>query len=225
MCNDAGDPMCGIAGLLQPSRRAFQRAEAMSFVERMNACIAHRGPDADGVWADADGRCVLGQRRLSIIDTSDAGTQPFASGDGRWWITFNGEIYNVGEVRAELERAGVRFRGRTDTEVLVEAIAFWGIFPGTIVFSMVYSEGLSLALIAGAMRALQDRRWVLAGLLAATASAVEPVVFAIIPAFGGVALLAGMAATVGGLAWLGERGRTAGSRDAERRLKAARLGR
>jgi len=119
--------MCGIAGLLQPSRRAFQRAEAMGLVETMNACIAHRGPDADGVWADPDGRCTLGQRRLSIIDTSNAGTQPFSSGDGRWWITFNGEIYNFTDVRAELERAGVHFRGRTDTEVLVEAVAFWGI--------------------------------------------------------------------------------------------------
>ncbi len=55
------------------------------------------------------------------------GAQPFSSGDGRWWITFNGEIYNFADVRAELERAGVRFRGRTDTEVLVEAVAFWGI--------------------------------------------------------------------------------------------------
>ena len=99
----------------------------MDLVERMNARLAHRGPDADGVWADPDGRCVLGQRRLSIIDTSDAGRQPFSSGDGRWWITFNGEIYNFADVRAELERAGVRFRGRTDTEVLVEAVAFWGI--------------------------------------------------------------------------------------------------
>jgi len=119
--------MCGIAGLLQPNRRSLQRAEAMDIVARMNACIAHRGPDADGVWADPDGRCVLGQRRLSVIDTSDAGRQPFRSGDGRWWITFNGEIYNFAEVRAELERAGVHFRGRTDTEVLVEAIAFWGL--------------------------------------------------------------------------------------------------
>ncbi len=98
----------------------------MRLVERMNASIAHRGPDADGVWSDPEGRCVLGQRRLSIIDTSDAGRQPFASGDGRWWLTFNGEIYNFQDVRGELERAGVRFRGRTDTEVLVEAVAFWG---------------------------------------------------------------------------------------------------
>jgi asparagine synthase (glutamine-hydrolysing) len=119
--------MCGIAGLLQPTRRVLARDEAMQLVQRMNTSIAHRGPDADGIWGDAAGRCFLGQRRLSIIDTSDAGRQPFASGDGRWMLTFNGEIYNFQDVRAELERAGVRFRGRTDTEVLVEAIAFWGV--------------------------------------------------------------------------------------------------
>ena len=118
--------MCGIAGLLQPTHRVLARDEALQLVQRMNACIAHRGPDADGVWADPDGRCVLGQRRLSIVDISDAGRQPYASGDGRWWLTFNGEIYNFQEIRAELERAGVRFRGRTDTEVLIEAVAFWG---------------------------------------------------------------------------------------------------
>jgi asparagine synthase (glutamine-hydrolysing) len=118
--------MCGIAGLLQPTHRVLARDEAMQLVQRMNTRIAHRGPDADGVWADRDGRCVLGQRRLSIVDTSDAGRQPYASGDGRWWLTFNGEIYNFQEIRAELEGAGVRFRGRTDTEVLIEAVAFWG---------------------------------------------------------------------------------------------------
>ena len=118
--------MCGIAGILQPTHRVLAREEAMQLVESMNCSIAHRGPDADGVWSDPDGRCVLGQRRLSIVDTSDAGRQPFASGDGRWWLTFNGEIYNFQDIRGELERAGVRFRGRTDTEVLVEAVAFWG---------------------------------------------------------------------------------------------------
>ncbi len=118
--------MCGIAGLLQPTHRVLARDEALQIVQRMNTCVAHRGPDADGTWADADGRCVFGQRRLSIVDTSDAGRQPYASGDGRWWLTFNGEIYNFQEIKAELERAGVRFRGRTDTEVLIEAVAFWG---------------------------------------------------------------------------------------------------
>jgi asparagine synthase (glutamine-hydrolysing) len=95
-------------------------------VARMTASLAHRGPDADGLWEDPQGRCALGHRRLSIIDTSDAGRQPMATGDGRWLVTFNGEIYNFQEVRPALEAAGVRLRGRTDTEILIEAIALWG---------------------------------------------------------------------------------------------------
>ena len=141
--------MCGIAGLLQPTHRVVARDEAMHLVQRMNTSIAHRGPDADGVWSDPDGRCVLGQRRLSIVDTSDAGRQPFASGDGRWWLTFNGEIYNFQEIRSELARAGVRFRGRTDTEVLIEAVAFWGMdalarFDGMYAFAAYDTQTKSL---------------------------------------------------------------------------------
>ena len=119
--------MCGIAGLFQSRQRTYSRDEATRIVSRMNDCIAHRGPDSEGVWSDPEGRCVLGQRRLSIIDTSNAGLQPFASGDGRWWITFNGEIYNFEDVRRDLQQTGTVFRGRTDTEVLVEAIARWGV--------------------------------------------------------------------------------------------------
>jgi len=95
-------------------------------VATMTRSIGHRGPDAEGLWADPAGRCVLGHRRLSIIDTSDAGQQPMHSRDGRWVITFNGEIYNFLELRPALEAAGVRLRGRTDTEVLLEGIALWG---------------------------------------------------------------------------------------------------
>jgi asparagine synthase (glutamine-hydrolysing) len=118
--------MCGITGLWQAKKRVFSREAAIALVNAMNDSVAHRGPDAEGVWSDPEGRCVLGQRRLSIIDTSDAGRQPFASSDGRWWITFNGEIYNFQELRRDLEAAGVRLRGRTDTEVLLEAVVLWG---------------------------------------------------------------------------------------------------
>jgi asparagine synthase (glutamine-hydrolysing) len=118
--------MCGINGLWQAKKKTFSRDEALRLVAAMNDSLAHRGPDDEGVWSDAEGHCALGQRRLSIIDTSEAGRQPFASGDQRWWITFNGEIYNFREVRIELEAAGIRLRGRTDTEVLIEAIALWG---------------------------------------------------------------------------------------------------
>jgi asparagine synthase (glutamine-hydrolysing) len=87
--------------------------------------LAHRGPDGHGVFVD--GPLGLGHRRLSIIDLSDAGRQPMSSGDGRLHITFNGEIYNFLELRADLERRGHRFRSRTDTEVLLAAYREFGI--------------------------------------------------------------------------------------------------
>jgi asparagine synthase (glutamine-hydrolysing) len=88
--------------------------------------VAHRGPDGSGVWVDERARCALSHRRLSVIDTSDAASQPFQSGNGRWQLSFNGEIYNYRDIRARLEWQGCRFRSRSDTEVLIEALAFWG---------------------------------------------------------------------------------------------------
>jgi len=118
--------MCGIAGIFRSGNSPLVAPEMAAFVEAMTSSMAHRGPDASGLWSDPSGRCVLGHRRLSIIDTSDAGRQPMATSDGRWMITFNGEIYNFQEVKPALEAAGVRLRGRTDTEVLIESIALWG---------------------------------------------------------------------------------------------------
>jgi len=88
--------------------------------------LAHRGPDAAGVWRSPDGRVCLGHRRLAIIDLRAEANQPWVSHDGRFVVTFNGEIYNFLRLREELERAGVRFRTRSDTEVLVEAYRAWG---------------------------------------------------------------------------------------------------
>ena len=118
--------MCGIAGLYRP-RQPFQAAEGERLVRRMTDALVHRGPDGEGQWSDAQGRCILGHRRLSIIDISDAGRQPRTSNDGRWVITFNGEIYNFRELKPVIERAGGQVRGRTDTEVLVESLALWGV--------------------------------------------------------------------------------------------------
>ena len=121
-----GELMCGIAGLYRP-RQPFQAAEGERLVRLMTDALVHRGPDGEGQWSDAQGRCILGHRRLSIIDISDAGRQPRTSNDGRWVITFNGEIYNFRELKPVIERAGGQVRGRTDTEVLVESLALWGV--------------------------------------------------------------------------------------------------
>jgi asparagine synthase (glutamine-hydrolysing) len=118
--------MCGIVGLyttgtplvLEPTQRT---------IRSMADSITHRGPDAEGAWIDPKGRCGLGHRRLSIIDTSDAGRQPMISADGRWVISFNGEIYNYRELRKELIAEGSVIRGLTDTEVLLEGIVRHGV--------------------------------------------------------------------------------------------------
>ncbi len=93
----------------------------------MNDALRHRGPDDDGVWTDGDAGVTLLHRRLSIIDLSTAGHQPMMSADGRYVITFNGEIYNFQELRPELEARGARFLGHSDTEVMVEAFAAYGV--------------------------------------------------------------------------------------------------
>jgi asparagine synthase (glutamine-hydrolysing) len=90
--------------------------------------VAHRGPDGDGwrVFESSCGPVVLGHRRLAIIDISDSGAQPMSYADGRYWITYNGEIYNYLELRRELEQRGWSFRTHSDTEVLLAAYATWG---------------------------------------------------------------------------------------------------
>jgi asparagine synthase (glutamine-hydrolysing) len=115
--------MCGIAGIIA--------VEPERFMGSMLATIEHRGRDDEGVWTSLpiDGnarRVCLGHRRLAIIDTSSAGHQPMLSADGRYVITFNGEIYNYRELREELKAKGHRFRTDTDTEVLLMAFAEWG---------------------------------------------------------------------------------------------------
>ena len=110
--------MCGIAGLvgLRSSRAALAQ---------MLALMRHRRPDGEGVWEDKDGDAVLGHRRLAIIDLA-TGDQPMESADGRYAITFNGEIYNYRELRPDLERRGVSFRTTSDTEVLLAGLMLDG---------------------------------------------------------------------------------------------------
>lgn len=122
--------MCGIAGFLLPDATAS--AETLRAVTvAMTDAIAHRGPDDSGVWTDPAAGIALGHRRLSIVDLSAAGHQPMVGADGRFVLSFNGEIYNFGELRDELEALGHGFRGHSDTEVLLAAVRQWGL-PDTL---------------------------------------------------------------------------------------------
>jgi asparagine synthase (glutamine-hydrolysing) len=114
--------MCGIAGIFDARGVSAQSAEAVS---RMTEAQIHRGPDADGLYVGD--RAVLGHRRLSILDLSDAGRQPMSNEDGTVWTVFNGEIYNYRELRGELIAAGHAFRSASDTEVLIHGYEQWGI--------------------------------------------------------------------------------------------------
>ena len=113
--------MCGINGIFAYHYAAnpIDREELVRTREQM----AKRGPDGKGEWKSADGRVGLGHRRLSIIDLSDAGSQPMVSADGKLVVTFNGEIYNYRELRARLEAKGRVFRSQSDTEVLLHLYA------------------------------------------------------------------------------------------------------
>lgn len=135
--------MCGIAGIAghdidQPTYR--------SAIQQMTDALAHRGPDAEGIWNDA--HCFLGHRRLSIIDLSAAGNQPLISQDGRYTLVYNGELYNYRELKLELQRAQhgsgqlpYFFKTNTDTEVILAAYLRWGIeclqrFNGMFAFAI-----------------------------------------------------------------------------------------
>ncbi len=113
--------MCGIVGIIN---RDGEPA-ASRIIKRMTDAVAHRGPDGEGCYID--GGVGFGHRRLAIIDLSPAGHQPMATANGRWVITYNGEIFNFQELRIELEALGHRFLSRTDTEVLLAAFAQWGV--------------------------------------------------------------------------------------------------
>ncbi|MCL7713912.1 asparagine synthase (glutamine-hydrolyzing) [Stenotrophomonas mori] len=120
--------MCGLAGILQSQAR-LQAPELAALAGAMGDALAHRGPDDRGVWSDAAAGVALAHRRLSILDLSPLGHQPMASGDGRYWLAYNGEIYNFAPLRAELETLGHAFGGHSDTEVLLAAIVQWGLEP------------------------------------------------------------------------------------------------
>lgn len=112
--------MCGIAGVIHLNGEPVSPV----VLRGMTDAIEHRGPDGEGFYID--GAIGLGHRRLSIIDLSTAGHQPMSTSDGRFTITYNGEVYNFKELRAELETFGHQFHSRTDSEVVLKAYAQWG---------------------------------------------------------------------------------------------------
>jgi asparagine synthase (glutamine-hydrolysing) len=116
--------MCGIAGIIDPARDV---PDLIEVVDAMTTSLRHRGPDDDGVWSDLHVGVALGHRRLSIVDLSREGRQPMRSADERFVITYNGEIYNHSDLRVQLDARGHRFRGTSDTEVLLAAIVEWGL--------------------------------------------------------------------------------------------------
>ena len=141
--------MCGIAGVICfDSDCGGQLHE--SLVRTMCELTAHRGPDDSGVMSRS--RYALGSQRLSIIDLSPAGHMPMSDASGRWWITYNGEVYNFETVREELLRLGHSFRSRTDTEVILHAYMEWGEgcmdrFVGMFAFAILDAERGDVALV------------------------------------------------------------------------------
>ncbi|MFD0765451.1 asparagine synthase (glutamine-hydrolyzing) [Mucilaginibacter lutimaris] len=115
--------MCRIAGLVT---NKLNREEAEKIVTVMCNALQHGGPDDAGIYCSADNRLVFGHRRLSIIDLSATGHQPMTDVAAKAWITFNGEIYNYLELRAQLKALGASFKTDTDTEVIIQAYLHWG---------------------------------------------------------------------------------------------------
>jgi asparagine synthase (glutamine-hydrolysing) len=131
--------MCGITGILLPPRGD---PRFLAWIELMTAALRHRGPDSDGFWADAEAGVVLGHRRLAIVDLSETGRQPMISHSGDLIVTYNGEIYNFLELREELEGIGCRFRGSSDTEVMLAAFERLGIEAALRRFAGMFAIGL-----------------------------------------------------------------------------------
>ena len=124
--------MCGLAGfLIDESNESlistFTLERRKKLLKKMGEAIRHRGPDQDGEWLSDDGMCGFAHRRLSIVDLSKNGLQPMVSSSGRYVIAYNGEVYNHRDIAKSLAQAGVELKGTSDTEVILESIALWGL--------------------------------------------------------------------------------------------------
>ncbi|MDA5192498.1 asparagine synthase (glutamine-hydrolyzing) [Govanella unica] len=133
--------MCGFTGFIERASRSYPLATTG---ERMALAILHRGPDDAGVWTDAEAGICLAHRRLSILDLSPHGHQPMASTCGRYVIVFNGEIYNHHQIRRDLEQqhGPQSWRGHSDTEVMLAAIAHWGLQKALEAFNGMFAFAL-----------------------------------------------------------------------------------
>jgi len=130
--------MCGIAGFWRnASDRSIDWLEETA--SAMANTLVHRGPDDSGTWVDPEVGIAFSHRRLSIIDVSNTGHQPMISTDGRYVITYNGEVYNFQELRQQLEKRGHRFRGGSDTEVMLAAFVQWGVQESVKKFNGMFS--------------------------------------------------------------------------------------
>ena len=131
--------MCGVTGFIFTHR---ETDDPRCVVSRMAESLRHRGPDNGGSWVDEAAGVALGHRRLAVIDLSADGRQPMISRGERYVLSYNGEIYNFIELRDELTREGVHFKGRSDTEVLLAAVETWGLeaamrrFVGMFAFAL-----------------------------------------------------------------------------------------
>src|SRR5262249_15887636 len=118
--------MCGIAGLLDLSRSGH-RSDLACRAGAMAQAIAYRGPDGADVWSDAERGVALAHQRLPIIDLTPTRAQPMMSADGRWVISYNGEVYNAETIAAAPALTGLKRRGTSDTEIIVESVARRGL--------------------------------------------------------------------------------------------------
>ena len=132
--------MCGISGFLD-LRCETPSGELRSIAMRMADALRHRGPDDGGVWTDTEAGVALSMRRLAILDLSPAGHQPMESSSGRYVIVFNGEIYNLDELKDELAQETGRcyFRGTSDTEVMLTAFEKWGVEQSLVHFNGMFA--------------------------------------------------------------------------------------
>jgi asparagine synthase (glutamine-hydrolysing) len=140
--------MCGIAGFVLG--KTIAQVDAKQYLEQMSHTIAHRGPDGEGIFCE--GSVHMAHRRLSIIDLSESGSQPMYSHNGDLVIVYNGEVYNYVELKKELKKQNISFKGSSDTEVMLEIIQSKGAdsyqqFNGMFAFALYDKKKRNLHLV------------------------------------------------------------------------------